>query len=237
MLLSNRRIKIIIALVTFIITTSIIFIHTCDDKEKQVIKKREVMLTEVEHVPITYFSSSLIVSNNNLTKERKVISSNSIEAPEELVRLASNKKPYVYYEVYDFFYGSDKYHSLDYELQEYTYELCIEYDIEEYYTLILCQLYYESKYNAKAISSSGDYGIAQINKCNHKWLSRKLGITDFLDAEQSISCNIYMMSDFLKKYNVESSLFCYNTGSPNGSNTYSDNIIYMWNNGVREIKE
>lgn len=262
MLLSNKRVKVIVPIVTMtlvLITPPL----TCNDKEKSVIEKEEesTVLT-VTNTPRLCSGVSLVLSEilessgeinvaeekYEVTSERKkelnTGSSVSSEVPtviseetEKPIRLASNGKPYVYYEVYDFYYGSNEYHNLDYKLQEYAYDLCIEYGIEDYYTLILCQLYYESKYDPNVISESNDYGIAQINKCNHKWLSKKLDITNFLDAKQSILCNIYLMSNNLKKYSVESSLFCYNTGSPNGSNTYSRNIFYMWNNGVRKIKE
>lgn len=255
MLLSNkyvRKIVSVLILLIFIISCAIIPTQTCNDKEKEVIngKEIEISFTTETHAQLLY--SGVILAFNELSesssiinvaytqeKENIEVSSPVPETPaptEEPVKLASNGKPYVYYEVYDFFYGSDKYHSLDYELQEYTYDLCIENGIEKYFTLILCQLYYESQYKTDVVSGSNDYGIAQINKCNHSWLSKELGITDFLDPKQSISCNIYMMSSYLKKYSVESSLFCYNTGSTNGSNKYSRNIVYIWNNGVREIK-
>lgn len=169
---------------------------------------------------------------------KEIIAEPVVEVMEEVViKTASNGKPYVYYEVYDKFYGSKEWHSLNSSLQEFTYELCIEYNIEKYFTLILCQLFYESMYDYDAVSSTSDYGIAQINKSNHKWLRKKLNITDFLDPYQSILCNIYMMSSYLKKYSVESSLFCYNTGKTNGSNRYARNIIYLWNNCLREIEE
>lgn len=232
MKLSNK-IRVIVALIAFALTLSMTTI-TCNDN--QVIKQKQV-ITEVPKVRagVVFAINEILVESPN---ETNVANFNRTETPlTAQPELASNGEPYVYYEVYDFFYGSDKYHSLDYELQKYTYELCIEYEIEEYYTLILCQLFYESLYKADAVSPSNDYGIAQINKCNHEWLSKELGITDFLDPEQSILCNIYMMSNNLKKYSVESSLFCYNTGKRNGSNTYSKNIIYMWNNGVKEIEE
>lgn len=262
MLLSNKRVKVIVPIVTMTLVLMTPPL-TCNDKEKPVIEKEEdcTVLT-VTSTPrlcsgVSLALSEILESSGKInvaeeeyevTSERKEelntkssvsneVSTVISEETEEPIRLASNGKPYAYYEVYDFYYGSDEYHNLDYNLQEYAYDLCIEYGIEDYYTLILCQLYYESKYDPDVISESNDYGIAQINKCNHKWLSSKLGITNFLDAKQSILCNIYLMSNNLKKYSVESSLFCYNTGSPNGSNTYSRNIFYMWNNGVRKIKE
>lgn len=238
MLLSNKRkcIRMTLVPIVFVISALTSSIHTCEDTKKQVNKKEKAILTENDYYansPLTYNNVSKSSGEINVAKEK----TKKAKQVKNTVKLASNRKPYVYYEVYDFFYDSNEYHSLDCELQEYTYELCIEYGIEEFYTLILCQLYYESKYNTNAVSQSGDYGIAQINECNFDWLSQELGVTNFLDAKQSITCNIYMMSDYLKKYSVESSLFCYNTGSPNGSNAYSENITYMWNNGVREIKE
>lgn len=262
MLLSNKRVRVIVpVLITSLVLTTPPL--TCDDKKKQVIEKeREVI--NVTNTPSLYGGVSLTLTEIlkssgeiNVAEEEKIkltssnkdivttssVSTESLgqtvvpEETEEPEKLASNGEPYKYYKVFDFFYGSKEYHRLDYNLQEYTYDLCIKYGIENYYTLILCQLYYESQYKADAVSASNDYGIAQINKCNHKWLSKELGVTDFLDAKQSILCNVYLMSSNLKKYSVESSLFCYNTGSPNGSNTYSRNIVYMWNNGVKKIEE
>ena len=201
-----------IVVVLFLLT---VLMYACSNNDSKQIAN------EIVYIPIVYAEP--------IKEENKII--------EQFYENTNEENSYVYYKVYDFFYGTDKYHSLDSKLQKYTYDLCVEYEIEDYYTLILCQLFYESKYETDLISETDDYGIAQINKCNHKSLREKLGITDFLNAEQSIKCNIYLMSDYLKKYGVESALFCYNTGKPNGSNTYSKNIMYMWNNGVKEIKE
>ena len=224
MIKSIKYMRNILMLYVFI-TTLTTPISICADRDKQIVK--EIEEEQITINEITFSSGVEIILNKS--EEQKEI--------KEIIKLASNGKPYVYYKVYDFFYGTEKYHELEHEYQEYTYELCIEYDIEEYYPLILCQLFYESKYDSTVISSTNDYGIAQINKFNHEWLSEKLGVTDFLDTKQSIKCNIFMMSGYLKKYSVESSLFCYNTGNPNGSNAYSENIIYMWENGIKEIKK
>lgn len=155
---------------------------------------------------------------------------------EEELEIFGDIEPYKYYEVYDYYYHSNKYHALDFKLQEYTYDLCVEYGITDYFTLILCQLFYESSYRPTAISKTDDYGIAQINTCNHEWLSKELGITDFLDPKQSILCNIYMMSGYIEKYGPEKALTKYNTGKAKTPNKYAKNIMYMWENGVREIE-
>ena len=188
-------------------------------------------------------NENLLVQSENKTETSMEEITETIEEviePEEIVEpknLAKDGTPYRYYKIIDEGYEA----TLDYELQEYTYDLCVDYGITEYFTLILSQLYKESGYRYDVISKTNDWGIAQINKCNHKWLSKELGITDFLDPRQSILCNIYLMSKNLKKYSVESSLICYNAGNPNSANPhakrYAKNIIKYWNNCVVEIQK
>lgn len=102
---------------------------------------------------------------------------------------------------------------LDTELQRYTYELCVEHGVEEYYPLMLAVMWLESNFNEKVVSKTNDYGLMQINKINHKWLSEKLGITDFLDAKQNIKAGVYMLSTYLLKYeDVDKALMAYNLG-------------------------
>ena len=74
------------------------------------------------------------------------------------------------------------------ELQEYTYNRCQELGLVSPgvdYQTVLALMSKESGYTEDAVSGTGDYGIMQINTVNHEWLREELGITDFLDAEQS----------------------------------------------------
>ena len=97
------------------------------------------------------------------------------------------------------------------ELQEYTFTLCEENDLD--YELILAIMEQESDYQERAISKTNDYGIMQINKANHRWLHEKLGIDNFLDAEQNIQAGIYMLTDLTHSYgNTHKVLMAYNTG-------------------------
>lgn len=92
-----------------------------------------------------------------------------------------------------------------------------------------------SLHQASAISKSSDYGIMQINKINHEWLTEELGITDFLDPEQSILSGVYMLSDLTRKYeDPHRILMAYNMGERgardyvsrgNTSSSYSRYII------------
>lgn len=104
-------------------------------------------------------------------------------------------------------------YDLQAEYQDYVWEQCKQYGIEEHYTLILAQMYHESKFDPKAFSSTNDYGLMQINICNHEWLSGIIGDDDFFNPYTSIRAGVYLMSGFLHKYNdVQKALVCYNRG-------------------------
>lgn len=103
--------------------------------------------------------------------------------------------------------------NLDVEYQDYLWEMCEKYDVTEHYELFLAQMYHESSFRTDIISSTNDYGLMQINKCNHGWLSEELGKDDFLDPYTSIEAGVYILSDYLKKYDdVQIALVCYNMG-------------------------
>jgi hypothetical protein len=170
-------------------------------------------------------------------KEEKVVEAEDQRAIESY-NLTTHEQPetkYKYYEVLDF--TDNNWYSMDKDLQEYTYDLCVEYGIEDYFTLLLSQFYAESRYDPKAISGTGDYGIGQINKCNHARLKKELGITDFLNAKQGVLCTVYLMSDYLTEFDTaDEALVYYNTGRHRSSNPYSKRVMKFFDT-VREIKE
>lgn len=120
-------------------------------------------------------------------------------------------------------------------LQEYTYNLCVDYCISEHYELVLAMMWHESNYTADVISRTNDYGLMQINKINHDWLSETLGISNFLDPSQNIHAGVYMIAKLIHKYNDTSkALMAYNMGERGAANywasgiystAYSDGII------------
>lgn len=121
------------------------------------------------------------------------------------------------------------------ELQQYTYDTCRYYGIEDYYILVLAMMWQESDYNPNLISSTDDYGLMQINVCNHDTLRELLGIVDFLDPEDSIEAGVYTISVLLHKYEEPNkALMAYNMG-PGGAaaqwrrgnytSTYSTEIL------------
>lgn len=123
-------------------------------------------------------------------------------------------------------------------LQELTYQTCAEYQIEDYYQLVLALMWVESRYDTQAISRTNDYGLMQINKGNYKWLREELGISDFLDAQDNITAGVYMLSGYLLKYeDVHKALMAYNMGASRASqywkqgtytSSYSRKVVAAW---------
>lgn len=125
---------------------------------------------------------------------------------------------------------------LSVELQIYTYETCLQYDID--YETALAVMYVESRYQPDAISMTHDYGIMQINKYNHKWLSEALGFTyttteelrqNFLDPYKCILAGVYMLRESAGKYSdPHRMLMVYNLG-PKGAKD-------LWAQGIYSTK-
>ena len=121
-----------------------------------------------------------------------------------------------------FFQGNDEWQAedvpyydipLSQELQLYTYTKCADLGIENYYELVLAMMWQESDFKPDTISKTKDYGLMQINICNHEWLSEELGITDFLDPYQSIDAGTHIIASLLLKYqDPHKALMAYNYG-------------------------
>ena len=120
------------------------------------------------------------------------------------------------------------------DLQLYTYNKCVDYGIPEHYELVLAMMWQESNYTADLISSTDDYGIMQINSCNHSWLVDLLGPTNFLDASDNINAGVYVISKLLIKYrDVHKALMAYNMGERGASlNWQAGNYTSKYSRGV-----
>jgi soluble lytic murein transglycosylase-like protein len=104
------------------------------------------------------------------------------------------------------------------ELQLYTYTRCVDYGIADHYELVLAMMWQESNFTPDTISKTNDYGIMQINVCNHEWLMDVLGTTNFLDVSQNIDAGTYIISKLLIKYEDEhKALMAYNMGERGAS--------------------
>lgn len=99
---------------------------------------------------------------------------------------------------------------LSYELQEFMQDCCEEYGVP--YALALAIAEVETHFDPDAVSRTGDYGLMQINECNHEWLLEK-GF-DVMTYEGNIEAGIYIISDHLANYgDVELALMAYNCGA------------------------
>lgn len=109
-------------------------------------------------------------------------------------------------------------------LQELKDKIIIEEAITEYgakyevdTNLIKAIIFCESdgKITAKNHNKNGttDYGLMQINSCNHEWLKKELGITDFYDIKQNIHCGVFMLADLMDRHtDLHTILMAYNMG-------------------------
>ena len=125
------------------------------------------------------------------------------------------------------------------DLQLYTYNKCVDYGILDHYELVLAMMWQESNYTADLVSSTNDYGIMQINSCNHSWLVDLLGPTDFLDASDNINAGVYVISKLLIKYGDEhKALMAYNMGEHGASlNWQAGNYTSKYSRGVVAKRE
>ena len=110
---------------------------------------------------------------------------------------------------------------LDADLQQYTADMCDRYDVP--LELAYAVMEVESGYTADARSSTGDYGLMQINSINADRLKAELGVTDLLDARQNIQAGCYMLGEYLQKYdrNVNCALMAYNLGESGARKAWS----------------
>lgn len=110
------------------------------------------------------------------------------------------------------------------DLQEFTYYLSAAYDID--YTLVLAIISKESAFMPDGISSTNDYGLMQINACNHEWLTEELDITDFIDPYENIKAGLFILRGLFEKYDSTSKvLMAYNMGENGASKLWEQGIF------------
>lgn len=116
---------------------------------------------------------------------------------------------------------------MDEEMQRFVYHLSYGYNIE--FSFVMAVIKTESDFKSNIVSSTNDYGLMQINSCNHIMLSEKLGVTDFLDPYQNIRSGIYILSNLFEKYEDPAKvLMAYNMGETGAAR--------LWEKGVHESR-
>lgn len=113
--------------------------------------------------------------------------------------------------------------ALSEELQEYTYYLCEAHYLD--FNFVMALMYSESSFKTDIVSSTDDYGLMQINACNHKELSDKLGVTNFIDPYQNIRAGVYILRGLFEKYDDAAKVcMAYNMGEYGAS--------VLWDKGI-----
>jgi soluble lytic murein transglycosylase-like protein len=103
------------------------------------------------------------------------------------------------------------------DVQEYLHKMCEDNNLA--YSFIIALIETESNFNSDSVSGTDDYGLLQINACNHKE-----GF-DYLDPYDNITMGIEMLSDLAEKYgDVESVLMAYNLGEAGAKKLWSQGI-------------
>lgn len=111
---------------------------------------------------------------------------------------------------------------LDDATQQMIYQICVEYDVD--YPLVMSVIFNESSFRPNANSGSS-VGLMQINKVNHKWLSKELGLTDFFDPKQNVTAGVYMLRKLFDKYEDPAKvLMAYNMGEGGASKKWKQGI-------------
>lgn len=109
-------------------------------------------------------------------------------------------------------------------IQMYMFECCASDDVPA--DLVIAVIDKESDFIEDAVSGTGDYGLMQINKCNHEWLEDLYGVTDFLDPYDNIFCGVKILSMYLERYgDVHKALMAYNMGESNAKALWDKGIV------------
>ena len=212
-LLENMRFLIFLAVLTVLIVIGIcihawIFYQVEEEPEETAETTAQIVNDlKVNRTAIIMIGEELV----DLNAERKYIPDDTTTA-ETTAEPAHDVRNY-----YDI--------PLDHETQDYMFQECSRYGVPS--GIIVALMETESGFRTDVISKTNDYGLMQINACNHAWLSNALGVTNFLDAKQNILCGIYIMKVHLDYCNgdIRKALVCYARGQ-GGAQRLFDQGIY-----------
>ena len=102
-------------------------------------------------------------------------------------------------------------------LQNYIHELCANYDIS--YAMVIAMIDVESGFNSKAVSSTNDYGLMQINAINHK------ENMDYLNPYDNVKQGIKALHRLTEEYNeADLVAMCWNCGETGARKLWEQGI-------------
>ena len=125
---------------------------------------------------------------------------------------------------------------LDDETQQMILEKCEEYGIDFAFTMAV--IFKESSFRPDADSGSS-VGLMQINRINHDWLSKELGITNFFDPEQNVTAGLHMLRNLFEKYDdPHTVLMAYNMGEYGAKKQWDKGIFTSaYSEGVLQVAD
>ena len=114
---------------------------------------------------------------------------------------------------------------LDSDVQEFIYYLSKGYNMD--FTFVMAIIQQESGYQPDAVSNTDDYGLMQINKVNHGYITDEIGVTNYLDPYENVRAGMFILRKLFEKYETpEKVLMAYNLGESGAK--------ALWNKGVFE---
>ena len=100
---------------------------------------------------------------------------------------------------------------LDSDVQEFIYYLSKGYNMD--FTFVMAIIQQESGYQLDAVSNTDDYGLMQINKVNHGYITDEIGVTNYLDPYENVRAGMFILRKLFEKYETpEKVLMAYNLG-------------------------
>lgn len=114
---------------------------------------------------------------------------------------------------------------LDSDVQEFIYHLSKGYNMD--FTFVMAIIQQESGYQPDAVSNTDDYGLMQINKVNHGYITDEIGVTNYLDPYENVRAGMFILRKLFEKYETpEKVLMAYNLGESGAK--------ALWDKGVFE---
>lgn len=114
---------------------------------------------------------------------------------------------------------------LDSDVQEFIYYLSKGYNMD--FTFVMAIIQQESGYKPDAVSNTDDYGLMQINKVNHGYITDEIGVTNYLDPYENVRAGMFILRKLFEKYETpEKVLMAYNLGESGAK--------ALWDKGVFE---
>lgn len=168
--------------------------------------------------------AALVVDYANLKSDLETLKVN-IEAMSNEEALAEVQAVSVQYSNFPGF-TYDENIPLSKEIQQYAFEKCAEIGMN--YKVFLGMMRKESGFDPNAVSSTSDYGLCQINKCNHKSMKAAFGDDwDWSNPYDSIDAATYLLKGIIPNYNNwHHVLMAYNAGVKGAKEKYFDKGIY-----------